>query len=27
MGHVLARRSDRLDPGNYSCRQPAVRFH
>src|SRR5260370_18741642 len=27
MGHVLARRRDRLDPGNYSCRQPAVRFH
>ncbi len=27
MGHVLARRSDRLDPGNYSCRQPVVRFH
>jgi hypothetical protein len=25
--HVLARRSDRLDPGNYSCGQPAVRFH
>jgi len=25
--HVLARRSDRLDPGNYSCGQPVVRFH
>jgi hypothetical protein len=27
MGHVLARRSDRLDPGTYSYRQPVVRFH
>ena len=25
--HVLARRSDRLDPGNYSCGQPVLRFH